>query len=86
MLAARFSEPAMNKLLVVALMTLHYSHWDTDFLSFYAGAKLAGTSQLYSFDAVRILNGAPFAILKRIANGKRLRYTPTSGPRSTPCC
>ena len=38
--------------LLVALVSLPFVHWETDFLSFYAGARLAGTSQLYSSNAV----------------------------------
>ena len=38
--------------LVAALASLPLGHWETDFLSFYAGAKLAGTGQLYSLNAV----------------------------------
>jgi hypothetical protein len=38
--------------LLVALAALPLEHWETDFLSFYAGAKLAGTGQLYALDAV----------------------------------
>jgi hypothetical protein len=41
--------------LLVALLSLPYNHWETDFLSFYAGAKLAGTGQLYSLGTLHDL-------------------------------
>lgn len=37
--------------LLVALASVRIGHWETDFLSFYAGARLAGTPQLYSLQA-----------------------------------
>ena len=45
--------------LLVALAALPLGHWETDFLSFYAGARLAGTSQLYSLKAVHDIQ-APY--------------------------
>jgi hypothetical protein len=44
--------------LLVALVSLPTYHWETDFLSFYAGAKLAGTPQLYSVDAIHAIEAA----------------------------
>jgi len=41
--------------LVIALLSLPYAHWETDFLSFYAGAKLSGTGRLYSLAAAHDL-------------------------------
>ncbi|HXM43082.1 MAG TPA: glycosyltransferase family 87 protein [Bryobacteraceae bacterium] len=38
--------------LLAALASLPLVHWETDFLSFYAGARLAGAGQLYSLNAV----------------------------------
>jgi hypothetical protein len=44
--------------LLVALIALPAFHWETDFLSFYAGAKLVGTPHLYSLDSVHAIERA----------------------------
>lgn len=40
-------------ILAVALVALPLSHWGSDFRSFYTGARLAGTPELFSLDAMR---------------------------------
>jgi len=42
-------------LALVAIAALPAEHWETDFLSFYAGARLAGSGALYSVRAVQAI-------------------------------
>ncbi len=49
-LAGKLAISAIVVALAVAALPL--SHWESDFLSFYAGARLAGTPELFSFSAV----------------------------------